>query len=67
MADFCKQCSIFDFGEDFEDLKGLLTPEQVKTGLVVRVICEGCGPTYVNNDGECVYHGCIHKHGVKVK
>ncbi len=58
MADFCKQCSIELFGEDFEELAGLstLTEETDKLGLVVRVLCEGCGATEVNSKGECQFH-----------
>lgn len=48
MADFCRQCSIELFGEDFKDLAGLC-----KEGEVVTVICEGCGYTTVDCDGNC--------------
>jgi hypothetical protein len=61
MADFCKQCSIDMFGEDFGDLKlGPLEPE-----YYWPVLCEGCGPTLVNEDGECVHAHCDLKHGAK--
>lgn len=49
MADFCKQCSEIMFGKDFGDLKGLTPPE-----LMVEVLCEGCGYTFVDSDGRCI-------------
>lgn len=54
MADFCKQCSEKNFGEDYKDMAGLCTEEDTKKGLSVPVLCEGCGYTYVNHLGECV-------------
>lgn len=48
MADFCRQCSLSTFGEDFGDLRNLNGPHDT------HVICEGCGPTVVNPSGECV-------------
>ena len=64
MADFCKQCSLEIFGEDFGDLSGQLTQEQADAGMVARSICEGCGLTYVNQEGECVNKHCL-IHGEK--
>lgn len=63
MADFCKQCSERLFGKDFQELAGLLTPEQVAAGLVASVLCEGCGPIQVDNDGRCLSVDCDHQHG----
>lgn len=63
MADFCKQCSIDIFGEDFKELAGQLTEAQVAQGMLARSICEGCGFTYVNQDGECCDPHCLKKHG----
>lgn len=57
MADFCQECSNDIFGEDFGDLKGLC-----QTGFVSMVICEGCGPTYVDSDGRCAVKDCLQKH-----
>lgn len=65
MADFCKQCSLEIFGEDFKELAGQLTEKQVAKGFVAKCICEGCGFTYVNNEGECVAPDCLKKHGAK--
>lgn len=56
MADFCKQCSIEIFGGDFRELAGLISQEQAEGGLIARVLCEGCGPTQVNIEGECLFH-----------
>ena len=66
MADFCKQCSINIFGEDSGDLKGIGGEDSVplKPGYGYAVICEGCGPTLVDEEGTCI-HGCIKKHNVK--
>ena len=64
MADFCKQCSLELFGEDFGDLKNL-KPEPAPYWITytVRVICEGCGATVVNQDGVCISGSCLKKHG----
>jgi ribosomal protein S27AE len=57
MADFCKQCSIDIFLEDHKDLANIAKGE-----LNALVICERCGITWVNEDGECV-GDCDLKHG----
>ena len=49
MADFCKQCSIDTFGEDTGDLAHPGAPPL----LLWSALCEGCGPTYVDNEGAC--------------
>lgn len=53
MADFCKQCSIENFGEDLGDLEGLCRP-----GEIVYVICEGCSGSIVDHTGKCVDPVC---------
>ena len=58
MADFCKQCSVSNFGEDHRDL----ADDTMADDHVKLVICEGCGMTYVNKEGECVTR-CLHNHG----
>ncbi len=63
MADFCSQCSIETFGTDHGDLSGLITQENSAAGYVRPVICEGCGPTYVNHLGECRNPTCGKRHG----
>ncbi len=40
MSDFCSECSLRDFGEDFGDMAGIARP-----GELVAVLCEGCGAT----------------------
>ena len=60
MAEFCKQCSIKVFGEDFSDFENIVTEEQEKRGFVIHVLCEECGVTYVNRAGECMRKD--HKH-----
>lgn len=51
MADFCKQCSIALFNEDLGDFRNAGAPDTFE-------VCEGCGPTVVNADGECVSMWC---------
>ena len=68
MADFCKQCSIDMFGEDCGDLKGMgngvnRTQAELDDGMGWPVLCEGCGPTIVNDEGECIGKKCLKKHG----
>lgn len=62
MADFCKQCSIEIFGDDFRDLAGCSKLEDTARGMFAPVICEGCGPTYVDHEGKCVCRDCLEKH-----
>lgn len=65
MADFCKQCSEEIFDEDFEQLKGLSTPEDTENELYASAICEGCGFIQVDHHGQCISPQCLKKHGVK--
>lgn len=58
MADFCKQCSIDMFGEDFRELAGITTEEEWRQGFAALVICEGCGPIQVDPNGWCVSKDC---------
>ena len=52
MADFCYDCTLELFGPDTpnEDLKGLC-----KEGEIFPVLCEGCGPIYVDHEGKYIY------------
>lgn len=61
MADFCKQCSIVIFGEDMKDLSGQVTKEEAEKGYCSLVLCEGCGPTRVDIDGNCLEFDCLQK------
>jgi len=53
-------------GEDFGDLRGLSTPEDTGQEKFMEVLCEGCGPTYVDHDGVCRSPDCTRRHGAKV-
>ena len=64
MADFCRQCSVQLFGEDFGDLAGITKAEQEAEGLYALALCEGCGPIQVDHAGDCVSKDCLCKHGV---
>lgn len=60
MADFCKQCSLENFGSDIGDLAGL-----VEGNCYTHVLCEGCGfECIVTADGTCVSETCLKKHGL---
>ena len=69
MADFCKQCSLSEFGEDFGDLKGLGMGRPLPLDHGWLALCEGCGPITVNENGECMSLDCLEKghqaHGLK--
>lgn len=54
MSDFCKQCSIKLFREDMKDLANLGPLEKDYYHVV---LCEGCGPTLVDETGSCI-GGC---------
>lgn len=62
MANFCKQCSLETFGQDFRELADLVTPEQYALGRVGLALCEGCGAINVNPDGVCVSPDCLKAH-----
>ena len=59
MADFCKQCSIDHFGQDFRELAGLSKPQDTANKLYANVICEGCGHIQVDHEGVCVTTNCL--------
>lgn len=71
MADFCKQCSIANFGADYGDLA--LSPDDPKRGTLEPGcgwlnLCEGCGVTVTDDDGACIAdasYDCLEKHGVQ--
>jgi hypothetical protein len=63
MADFCAQCSIDLFGEDFGDLADITPIEQFERGLACCVLCEDCGPIQVDPLGRCISTDCAHHHG----
>ena len=59
MADFCKQCSINTFGEDFGELAGITKEEWWRSGTACTAICEGCGPIQMDHEGNCVSQDCL--------
>lgn len=61
MADFCKQCSIDNFGQDFKELAGITQQHEWATGKAAQTLCEGCGPIQVDPDGNCVSEDCLCK------
>lgn len=63
MADFCKQCSEELFDEDFKELAGLGDGSKLEPGFGWPALCEGCGPTTVNDDGICTAKNCLRQHG----
>lgn len=64
MADFCQQCSIALFDEDFRDTAEVMPREAYTDGSGYAVICEGCGYTVVDFDGKCIADWC-QEHGTK--
>lgn len=58
MSDFCRQCSLHLFREDFRDLAGLVTREEVAKGIYANVLCEQCGSIQVDHEGRCVSPQC---------
>lgn len=59
MADFCKQCSINNWGEDTGDLAGLTLPDSWAKQYANYAWCEGCGPIQVDPEGNCVSKKCL--------
>jgi hypothetical protein len=63
MADFCKQCSITIFGDDFGDGEGISTEADTTNGLFASFLCENCGITQVDHTGKCIHEGEVgHTH-----
>lgn len=63
MADFCKQCSIELFGEDYMDLAGLIPETETWKYQLVYALCEGCVDALVDQTGTCLNTECGKKHG----
>jgi hypothetical protein len=59
MADFCKQCSLEMFENDLKELAGLRTQEMKDKDEYPLVLCEGCGPILVDEEGACVSDDCL--------
>lgn len=47
MAEFCHDCSIKMFGDDYGDFAKLCGE-----GMCISVLCEGCGPIHVDRNGK---------------
>lgn len=65
MADFCNQCAkALGFPEGDFARPNMSPPEE---GMGYPELCEGCGPCYVDEKGNCNDPHCDQKHGVKAK
>lgn len=65
MADFCNQCAREIFGPGISgDFTHFRVEAPLPPGYGFAVLCEGCGPTYVDNQGSCISESCPH-HGTK--
>lgn len=62
MADFCNQCAR-DHALPEGDMAELMPGTPLAPGEGITALCEGCGPTLVNKQGDCVYHHCLKEHG----
>lgn len=52
MADFCNECAVL-IGFEPGDMAGLCDP-----GMWRLVLCESCGPIYVDHTGRCMTEDC---------
>lgn len=52
MADFCKECSIAMFGEDFGELAQSMPEDKFDEDHGALVLCECCGPIVVDFNGK---------------
>ena len=65
VADFCLQCNR-DFGLDYSDFSHLSQDRlPLEPGYGYPALCEGCGPTLVNDAGECISSDCLRRHGLR--
>jgi hypothetical protein len=62
MAEFCNQCAR-ELGFPEGDFANLIEGG-VRPGWGVVVICEGCGNTLADNDGNCINSYCEKQHGL---
>lgn len=54
MADFCPAC----WGSYCDDLAGLTKPFDRLFDRAAVVLCEGCGPIQVDENGNCISPNC---------
>ena len=57
MAEFCEECNKEHFGME-SDFSYLRDNEKCYYLEAYPVLCEGCGPTVVDNNGVCVSIKC---------
>jgi hypothetical protein len=62
MSDYCKQCSLEEFGKDYKELAGLSTENDTQNSLFATAICEGCGYIQVDHEGNCISEDCDGSH-----
>lgn len=64
MADYCYQCSLAVWGEDYGDFAGATPVVSFMIGEAALVLCEGCGPIQVDPAGRCISNDCSERgHG----
>ncbi|MBW7852280.1 MAG: hypothetical protein H3C38_17430 [Rhodospirillales bacterium] len=54
MAEYCQGCSTKVFGDDLEELAGMISPALFSEGYGLFTVCEGCGPVVVDHNGRRV-------------
>lgn len=67
MADFCKQCSIEHFAEDFGDLANLGGDKKLGLDHYWIALCEGClhgAGCQVTDDGTCHTRKKLEERGI---
>jgi hypothetical protein len=64
VSDFCRQCSLEVWGKDSRDLA--IDYDDSGVSITRVELCEGCGLTIVDREGNCVFSGCS-LHGTKAK
>lgn len=62
MADFCNQCAK-ELGFDPGDMAHLMEKEKYDDDHGVLVLCEDCGPSVVDYEGNCIAPDCWKRHG----
>lgn len=61
MAEFCEQCAATR--NEPSDFSGMTTEGEWSRGLARVVICEGCGPVFVDPKGRCA-GSCLEGHSI---
>lgn len=64
MADLCFQCNIDLYFGPHSDFNHVHKPEDppLPEGFGYLVLCEGCGPTIVDERGYCIASDCLSHH-----